>query len=259
MKEKRQIEGKKIIFVNPPEIVGSKLLNILTEKEFEVYTLLDYKKISDIHKKYSDAIFFLNIDVVLTEFEWDQFILDLNHQCPEIQFGIFSFKITDKSVMQYYFMDLGVNCGFIQLKLGVAAATEMMLKIMIANEVKGRRKYIRYKCCDEDKTALFIDLMGTRVTGEVLDISSVGMSCILDNHKGNISQNELIRHVQLRLRGLIVILDAILLGTRVIEGERTIFVFLFKEDCSDKVKSKIRSFISISLQKQFNREFSLRN
>ncbi|MDA3956938.1 hypothetical protein [Oceanispirochaeta sp.] len=258
MEEKREFQGKKIIFVHPPEIVGSLLLNILVDKEYEVYILQDFRRIPDIQEHYPDSIFFLNIDTAQTEYEWQEFIRNLNERCSGIQLGILSFNINTKDKMQLYLLDLGVSCGFIQLKLGVAAATEMMLKVLDVNEVRGRRKFIRYQCTNEVRSTLSFDLMGTRVTGDIQDISSVGLSCILDNHQGNLVPNQLIRNIQFRLGVLIVNMDAILLGTRIIEGERTIFVFLFKLDSSDKMKTKVRSFIYNSLQKNFNKEFSLK-
>ncbi|QEN08910.1 hypothetical protein EXM22_13250 [Oceanispirochaeta crateris] len=257
MVESDEILGKKIIFVYPPDLVKSQLLQFLMDKEFEAYTLLNYRKIPDIHKRFPHSIFFLNIDAVQSELEWQDYIRSLNKECPGIQIGIFSFKISKKENMQFYLFELGISCGFIQLKQGVSAASEMMMKVLKANEVKGRRKFIRYQCREEDKCSLNFDFMESRVQGEIQDISSVGMSCVLSRLPDSLVKNQLIRNMQLRLRGVLVNVDAILLGTRTIESEQTLYVFLFNSDSTEKMKSKIRLFICTSLQKNFENEFSL--
>jgi len=259
MEEKAAIQGKKIIFVNPPDIVKNELIDTLTDKEFEVYVLLDYKKVPEIHDKYPDSLFFLNIDTAQTEQEWQLYIKDLSLICPGIQFGILSFKISDKDQIQYYLLDLGVQCGFIQLKQGVAAATEMMLKVLIVNEAKGRRKYIRYQCQEDDRCTLNFPVDDSNFDGEILDISSIGMSCTIHRLKQDLVRNQLVRNVQLRLRGVLVNTDAILMGTRVVKGDQTIYVFLFNAHTLDKMKTKIRSFVCTSLQRNFNREFALKD
>jgi len=250
--------GKKIIFVNPHDIVKNELINTLTEKEFEVYILLEYTKIPEIHAKYPDSIFFLNIDTVQTESEWQHFIKNLSTNCPGIQFGILSFKISDREQIQYYLLDLGVNCGFIQLKQGAAAATEMMLKVLMVNEVKGRRKYIRYQCQEDDRCTINLSVDDASLDGDVQDISSIGMSCTINNFHGDLVKNQLFRNTQLRLRGVLVNTDVILMGSRAVAGNQTIFVFLFHSQVLDKMKTKIRSFICSSLQRNFSREFALK-
>ncbi|MDC7231890.1 MAG: hypothetical protein PQJ58_01565 [Spirochaetales bacterium] len=248
--------GKKIVFVNPPDLVKGPIMEILADEEVEVYILMNHLKVPEIAAKYPDTIFFLNIDAAQSEEEWQIFIEKMNSQIPGIQLGVMSFKITDQQQMQYYLLDLGISCGFIQLKQGTKAAADMMMKVLRANEVKGRRKYLRYQCSEEDRVSLNFSLSDLQIDGTILDISSVGMSCLLSAHQG-IVKNQLIRDMQLRLRASIANTDAILMGTRVIEGEQTIYVFLFKADDPVKMKEKVRSFIFTASQKSFNREFSL--
>ncbi len=257
MPEQAGFLGKKIIFVHPPNLVNGPIMDILTSQELEVYVLKNHARIPEISDKYPDSIFFLNVDAAMTEQEWLQYIKSLNSRCPGIQLGILSFKITDPEQVQYYLLDLGVTCGFIQLKQGARAASDMMMKVLTANEVKGRRKYLRYKCQSEDGASVNFSLNEDLITGEVLDISSVGLSCRLSAQKGLV-KNQLIRNMQLRLRGVIVSSDAILMGTRIIEGEQTVYVFIFKADAQSKIKERVRSYIFSAFQKLFLAEFSLR-
>ena len=248
--------GKKVIFVNPPDLVKGPIMTLLSDEELEVYTLLVHEKISEVVRKYPDTIFFINVDAVQSEKEWQIFIEKLNSDHPGIQFGIMSFKINDPEQVQHYLLDLGAGCGFIQLKQGTKAAFDMMMKVLLVNEVKGRRKYIRYQCKMDDNATVNFSLADTQIDGDILDISSVGMSCQLSAHQGLV-KNQLVRDVQMRLRGSIVNIDIILIGTRVVPGEQSIYVFLFKTDALDKMKDRIRTYISSAIQKSFNREFSL--
>ena len=248
--------GKKIIFVHPPDLVRGPLMDLLTEREFEVYILMDHRKIPNIYRAYPDTVFFLNIDTALNEKEWQEYIRELNSSCSGILLGILSFRISQKDQVQFYLLELGVGCGFIQLKQGVQAAGEMMLKVLAANEVKGRRKYLRYQCSFEDQSVFRFTEEGTEISGHIQDISSVGMSCSMDSSV-NLVKNQLIRNMQLRLKGIIVSCDAILMGTRKATGQDTLYVFLFRMDSQDKMKSRIRSYIYNSFQRQLNHDFEL--
>ena len=248
--------GKKIIFVHPPDLVRGPLMDLLAEREYEVYTLMEHRKISQIYKAYPDTVFFLNIDTALNEAEWQAYIKELNDSCPGILLGILSFRISEKDQVQYYLLELGLSCGFIQLKQGVKAAGEMMLKVLTANEVKGRRKFLRYQCRFEDRSTVLFSEEGLDVTGSVQDISSVGMSCVMDSSVALV-KNQLIRNMQLRLKGVIVNCDSILMGTRSATGQDTLYVFLFRLDQGDKMKSRIRNYIYNSFQRQLEREFDI--
>lgn len=248
--------GKKIIFVHPPDLVRGPLMDLLTEREYEVYTLMEHAKISRIYKAYPDTVFFLNIDTALKEKEWQVYIKELNSSCPGILLGILSFRITEPDQVQYYILELGISCGFIQLKQGAKVAGDMMLKVLAANEVKGRRKYLRYQCNHEDNTIVRVSEEGKEISGKIQDISSVGMSCVFDTPV-SLVKNQLVRNMQLRLKGVIVSCDAILMGTRASTGQNNLYVFLFKMDPLDKMKSRIRSYIYNSLQRRLNHDFDL--
>ena len=247
--------GKKIVFVYPPEVVQGELLSVLYNEELEAYTLQDHRKIPDIVEKHPDTLFFLNIDTVLNDLEWQKLVEDLQKRYPHIMLGILTFKI-DKDLHELYLMELGVKCGYIQLKLGLQKAKDMMIKILEANEVRGRRQYLRYQCSENCQASLNFKMSDDLLTGNILDISSVAMSCHLSAHQG-LAKNQLISRMQMRLKGAIVITDAVLVGSRIVQDEQTIYVFLFKTDTPEKIRPKIRTFISQNLQMNFNREFNL--
>ncbi len=256
MKSNQDFQGKKIFFVHPPDLVRGPLMDLLSEREYEVYTLREHVKIPHLFRAYPDSVFFLNIDTAMNESEWQLYIEDMNRNCPDILLGILSFRISAKDQIQYYLLELGIRCGFIQLKQGVQAAGDMMLKVLTANEVKGRRKYLRYQCRYEEKSVVRFTDEGVDATGSIQDISSVGMSCYMTSPV-SLVKNQLVRNMQLRLKGVIVSCDAILMGTRAVAGEETLYVFLFRMDPGDKMKSRIRTYIYNAFQKQLDHDFDL--
>ncbi|OQY32158.1 MAG: hypothetical protein B6241_12035 [Spirochaetaceae bacterium 4572_59] len=253
MELQKEITGKKIVFVHPPDLVSKHLLVYLIDREYEVYTLLDHTKVGKVHSSYPGTLFFLNIDAAMKEFEWEDFITKLQVENPGLQLGIFSFKITEAARIQHYIMDLGVNCGFIQLKQGVNTAANMMIKVLQANEVKGRRKYIRYQCTQETAIMNF-KLDDILINGFVQDISSVGMSFFLEEDK-ELVKNQMIKNIQLRLKGVLVNTDGVVLGLRDDNGKK-LYVILFNGTDQQKTKDRVHSYIYSSLQKEFDREFS---
>jgi len=64
-------------------------------------------------------------------------------------------------------------------------------------------------------------------TGYISDISSVGMSIVFDNDIG-FKKNALLRNMQLKLNGKLVLLDAIVFGSRDIEKNKRLYVLIVR-------------------------------
>ena len=245
--------GKKIVFVHPPDIVSKHLMQVLAVREFEVYSLLDHSKIKWISSVYPETIFFINIDAVQSEEEWELFLSKTKKLKPGLLLGVFSFKISEPARISHYVMDLGVSCGFIQLKQGVQASSDMMLKILEANEARGRRKYLRYKC-EGAQATLNLRIEDNQVNGRIRDISSVGMAFVLESRDALV-KNQLIKNIQLRLKGVLVNTNGVIMGSRS-ENVQTVYVLLFQSQDIQSVREKIHSYIQNALQKEFEEEFS---
>ena len=61
-----------------------------------------------------------------------------------VQIGILSYN-EDRELAEKYLMDIGVQCGFIKLKLGLQESIAIILKTLEATEARGNRKYVRAK------------------------------------------------------------------------------------------------------------------
>ncbi len=58
MDQQADFQGKKIVFTYPSELVRGPLMDLLTEREYEVYILKEHEKIPNIYKGQSECRFF---------------------------------------------------------------------------------------------------------------------------------------------------------------------------------------------------------
>jgi hypothetical protein len=190
---------------------------------------------------------FINIDEGLKEEEWEAYIREIqqNEKTRDCRLGILSYN-TDRDLMQKYLMDMAIPCGYIQLKLGLQESTRIILSALNANEARGRRKYIRVSC--EDETNATMNYKGDEATyyGKLLDISSAGLAVRIDRF-GDFPANSLLRDVQLRLRGSLVMINLILMGKR--RDSRDVWIFLFDPRMTPEHKLTIHHFIKQNLQR----------
>jgi len=240
-------DGKKIFFLYPQSVIRDELISSLLINEYEVYFLNDHIKATRIFKRFKNSICFINIDDGLKETEWEQYIksLKINKETAEVQIGILSYN-NDPELMQKYLMDLGVGCGFIQLKIGVKQSTDIILKVLEANEAKGRRKFVRANCEKDQRVVMNFGYKESSYEGSIIDISSVGIACEFPEPIP-IENKSVIPKIQLNLRGSLVQADAIILSRRYDSDK--IIVMVFNPRPKELELEKIHNFIHKTLQK----------
>jgi hypothetical protein len=85
--------------------------------------------------------------------------------------------------------------------------------------------------------------------GHILDISSAGVAAQFEKF-ATMSPNSLLRDVQLRLRGGLVMTDMILVGQR--HDNKQVYILLFDSKLSTDNKLIIHRYIKQCLQKYIN-------
>jgi hypothetical protein len=215
--------GKKIFILYPHSVIRDELLDILIMSGFESYVLHDHKRAQKLLVKFPDSIMFINIDEGMSETEWEAYIRGIQEDAStkDCRLGILSYN-TDQRLMQKYLMDLAVPCGYIHLKLGAKESTKIMLSVLEANEARGRRKFIRAFCEEDVNATVNIKHSGGIYYGSILDISAAGIAARFDKFE-DLPPNSVIREIQLKLRGSLVLTDAVLMGKR----DDNVWVFLF--------------------------------
>ena len=237
--------GKKVFFLYPHSVIQDELIEQMLDDEYEVYMLKDHKRALEIFKAHPGSICFINIDAGLKEAGWEVYVRDLvtEKETSGILVGILSYN-SDKDLMQKYLMDLGVQCGYIQLKLGLEESAAIIRKVLVANEARGRRRYVRADCEEDSLSQVnIISASGTR-TGNIIDISSVGISCSFSEDP-QYAKNTLLKDMQLVLRGSRIKTSGVVLGFHAEEQRR--YIILFK-DLSNEEKKKVRKYIYTTLQ-----------
>jgi hypothetical protein len=247
MEQQPNAQGKKIFLLYPHSVIHEEMLDVLIMAGYETYTIQDENRARKLLKKFPGSIMFINIDEGLKEKEWEAYIRGImeNPETRDSRLGIVSYN-QDRELMQKYLMELAVPCGYIQLKLGLQESTRIILSALEANEARGRRKYIRADC-HEDINAI-MNYKGENETyhGKIMDISSAGIAAKLDKFE-DLPVNSLLRDVQLKLRGGILMTDMILMGKR--RDNLLVYILLFDPKMSKDSKLIIHRYIKLCLQK----------
>jgi hypothetical protein len=247
MEQQPDASGKKIFLLYPHSVIRDEMLDILIMAGYETYTIQDEKRARKLLEKFPGSIMFINIDEGLKEKEWEAYIRGImeNPKIKDSRLGIVSYN-QDRDLMQKYLMELAIPCGYIQLKLGLQESTRIILSALEANEARGRRKYIRADCHEDIHATM--NYKGTNETyhGKIMDISSAGIAAKLDRFE-NLPVNSLLRSIQLKLRGGIVMTDMILMGKR--RDNPLVYILLFDPKMSQDNKLVIHRYIKVCLQK----------
>jgi hypothetical protein len=241
-------KGRKVFFLYPHSVLNEDLLVEILSQEFEVYSLRDHEAAFRIAEVHPGSIFFVNIDEALRESQWEAWIRRLISQpaTASAKVGIMTYN-PDPALAKKYLMEVGIPCGFIQLKLGTAEGKAIILRTLAANEAKGRRQFVRARCTDARKASFNVTIRGAHLTGSIVDISVTGMSFRFDQTI-HLRPQEPFEDVQLRLRGTLCRLDGSLAGP--VRGDSDRQQLLFRAPLTDEVRSKIHRFIFMSLQEE---------
>ena len=241
--------GRKVFLLYPHSVVQEKMLDTLIMNGFETYTLRDYKKAFRIMEKFPGSILLINIDEGLPETDWELFIkgVQKNSKTKNTRLGIVSYN-QDHDLMEKYLMDIGVQCGFIQLKLGLRESTEIILNALNANEAKGRRQHIRAFCEEGIHASLNYkdEDNGNLYQGKILDISASGLAVRIPGLPEK-QENAKLKDVQLKLHGSLILTDLVLLAKR--RDDRSVYIMLFDPSkLTFEAKQSIHRFIKRNLQ-----------
>ncbi|MDR1278257.1 MAG: PilZ domain-containing protein [Treponema sp.] len=248
MEQGAVILGKKVFLLYPHSVIHEEMLDVLIMSGFETYTLQDHRRAVKILERFPDSIMFVNIDEGLREPEWEAYIraLQENPKTAQVRLGILSYN-QDRALMEKYLIKLSVPCGYIQLKLGIQESTKIILAALQANEARGRRKFIRASCENDSYATMNYKSPEGFFQGKILDISSAGIAVRVSGLPA-LPANSVLRNVQLKLRGGMVMTDAVLMGRR--GDDQDVWILLFDPSKIDQGnKLVIHHYIKLCLQK----------
>ena len=247
MEKQLDAQGKKIFLLHPHSVIREEMLDLLIMAGYETYTILDEKRARKLLVRFPGSIMFINIDEGLKEKEWEAYIKSIQDDpaTKESRLGIMSYN-QDRVLMQKYLMELSIPCGYIQLKLGLQESTRIILSALEANEARGRRKHIRADC--EDDINAMVNFKGSSglCHGKIIDISSAGIAAKFEK-ASDLTLSTLIKDVQLKLRGGLVMTDMIYMGQR--RDDKRVYIMLFDAKLTTDNKLIIHRYIKQCLQR----------
>jgi hypothetical protein len=246
--EQSDMLGKKVFLLYPHSVIHEEMLDILIMNGFETYILRDHKRAVKILERFPGSIMFINIDEGMSEPQWEAYIRALQDgpKTADTRLGILSYN-QDKALMEKYLMEISVPCGYIHLKLGIQESTRIILNALQANEAKGRRKHLRAFCEDDNYATMNYKCPQGLFPGKILDISSAGIAAKISNLPP-LPVNAVLRGIQLKLRGGMVMVDAIFMGKR--RDDRDVWILIFDPSKMDQNnKMIIHRYIKVCLQK----------
>ncbi len=243
-------QGRKVFFLYPHSVLSEDLLVEILSNEFEIYTIHDRDAAARAAKKWPGSIVFVNIDEEQQGLKWEAWIRRIM-KAPETaatRVGIVTYN-PNADLARKYLMDIGIPCGFIQLKLGVVEGKRIILKTLEANEARGRRRYVRARCSERQNATFSMGYQDGFLTGTILDISVAGMAFSFDKTVA-IKQYTSIADVQLRLKGTLCRLSGKFVGP--ISGYTDRSLMLFDAPLRDDAREKIHRFIFHALQEELD-------
>lgn len=239
--------GKKVFFVQPNSVIQKEMVAELIRQEYEVLLIPDAPRAKKLFARHPDCLAFINLDEGMPEGDWELFVREVQGDpaFSGVKLGILTYN-TDPELARKYLMEHMVPCGFIKLSLGLAESTAIVLKVLEANEARGRRKYLRVHC--GENTRLNVKLGSGVVEGRIIDISSVGMACTLKSSV-ELKLHSVLDSIQLQLKGTLCLVNGVVMGSRLLEdGSGRVYVVLFDPKTAPVQREKIRGYLQWALQ-----------
>jgi DNA-binding response OmpR family regulator len=247
----------KVFFLYPQSDLLKKLIKHLVYNEYSAYAIDDHEKLVKILKKYPNSIVYVNLDAVLPESQWETWIRGVMNS-PETgstRIGIISaYEYKDQELKEKYLFKMMIPCGFITLKASVEDSKAMMLKVMRSVIDKGKRKYIRVDCNEDPQVTTDIKVNGKSIRGSIANFSTAGMAVSVNQNEAAVFETvDLIKHIQLRLHGIVCHVDGKKTMVRQIGEANYMLIIMFINPPWDIVE-RFHEFILNKLQSEMSVE-----
>jgi hypothetical protein len=247
--------GKKVFFLYPPTII-KEIIREIVRQEYEAYILENHLTALRVLAKYKESILFINIDEILKDEEWQQYVTSLlaAPETRDTKVGILTYFKKEREVVERYLINIGVQCGFIRIKMSPDECQQIILKTLAANEARGRRRYVRAIC--NEKLDLFnIIWQNQRFQGSIIDLSYAGMACYFHDQLLNLREGAVITNIQLVLRGASCILNGKVIKVIPQATGHSIYIIMFDtSQIKPIIEQKIHAFIFHCLQETIKNE-----
>jgi hypothetical protein len=246
--------GKKVFFLHPPGVIND-VAGILARSEFETYLVNDHVRLQRWFATHPESIVFVNLDEGLPEREWEAWVRSLMGDEATRHVGVGVVTLTGSAELsQKYLLEIGVACGFVVVKVGVAKTAEILVKTLEANEARGKRKFVRVPCADSG-VELGVSDGDRNFKAAVLDLSVAGLACRIGEGRRP-PKGTVLRGMHVSLKGVPLFADGVFVGSREEGGSATDLILFDPRSLDDDKKDKIRGFGRKILQARMDAELA---
>lgn len=238
--------GRPVFFVRPPAVVQADLLAAVIRQEYSASILADHTRLDDLLALHPQAVVFINVDEGYTESEWEGHIRKIraDKNTQDVKMGVVS-QHPNPDLAHKYVLELDLPCGYTKLGVATNDGIQAILAALEGLHARGRRRYLRVPCRPGWASLNFVD-RSRPVTGSVVEISSVGLSCVFDEDPGYRARTR-ITGVQLKLKGVLCTVTVVVMGSRP-QDEGPLYVLIFDPFMGEVTRDKIRSYQRRTLQ-----------
>lgn len=244
---------KTIFFLYPHNVVQNKLYLNLVDSEYEVYFVHDYRVLKSICENFPSPLIFINPEKGRSLSVWKDSIAELqsHEKYSHARLAIISYN--NKLVKQEFFGPAdGQSLQYILLQQGFHDGTDDILKLVYQYTRERPRKYIR-ACCGDGEAVFNVKIEGIYEYGEIIDMSSVGMA-VRFSGPVELLRNTYLKDIQLKLKGMLLLLSAVVVGTRLADKGNSVYVLLFDRKTTKLTRSRIRLFINRKLHMEIEKK-----
>ncbi|MBB6482580.1 hypothetical protein [Spirochaeta isovalerica] len=246
---------KTIFFIDPHNVVRNKLYDSLIDEEHEVYFLNDYTLFPAICRSFSSPLIIINPDRGRSFSFWKTKLKELSNDgsLSHVKIAIATYN---RSLLEDpLFISLPDRYSVLLLRNEKTDGTAEIIQL-IRNHTKERnRKYLRADCRNEE-TSFNVKIDGIFEYGTISEISSVGMSVQFQTSI-DLLKNSFLPDIQIKLKGSLLLLSAVVAGFRTDPNGKKIYVLLFDGRTPENSRSKIRHFVSKVIHGDVEKELAV--
>lgn len=175
----------KTFFLFPQKLIFEEIAEVLVSEQNEAFVLNNHVEFRDALKIFNEnSIAFINIDSVLTESQWIEYIRNIRNDShfSRIRIGILSFN-NDQRLIDVYLNELKIDCGYHLLSRRTKKYEEDIRRIVGNYRDKFGNKILRLDFDQTDPVNYEIKIRGQILTGRIDALSSAAMSLTLTHEK----------------------------------------------------------------------------
>ena len=242
--------GHKVIFLNPNFGGHGDVFKALTESEYELYFIENYRDAKNVLREYKDSICIVYADETVEKRKMINFIVSCSKD-DGLKSTIFYFLTTELNVKEKKALEAAKPCFESTIKLN--PRTPFLIQDIERNleekNAKGRRQYVRVSCAeDRDATAL-AEMDGRIYKFKMQDISIVGSACSVEDKFASIfEKGTVIPSVNFTLAGKQITVGKVAVYAIFPAAGVAKLVLLFSEPLTGENKTFVHKYIGTKFE-----------